>query len=184
MPPADAARTGTGSTRRRPTLLLIVAAALLVARVAIGVYEERHPPSLPDLVRWQAIEGAEARAHAEGRPVLYDFTAEWCPPCQLMQRELFADAAAAREIERSFVPVRVLDRVREEGRNAANVDSLQARFRVTSFPTLVVVPPTGDPVVIVGYEGAGPTIQRLRAAMFESMVPPALRPPPGTMRGR
>jgi hypothetical protein len=58
-----------------------------------------------------------------------------------MARDVFADAAAAREIERSFVPVRVLDRSREDGRNVAAVDSVQRRYGVDAFPTLVVAMP-------------------------------------------
>jgi thiol:disulfide interchange protein len=104
---------------------------------------------------------------------------------QIMQREVFGDPEAAREIERAFLPIRVLDRMREEGRNAPEVDSLQQRFRVSSFPTLVVVPHGGgDPVVIVGYEGKGSLIQRLRAARVEGMLPPMMRAPPGAARTR
>ena len=84
-----------------------------------------------------------------------------------------------------FLPVRVLDRMREDGRNAPAVDSLQRRFRVSSFPTLVVVPHGGgDPVVIVGYEGKRSTIQRLRAAQMEGLLPRAMRPPHGAARTR
>jgi len=183
MPPDEAPATPTGSTRARPIGLLIAALVLLVARILLGLYEERHPPRLPDLVGWQPIEGAEARAFAQHRAVLYDFTAEWCAPCQMMQREVFADLPSAREIERAFVPVRVLDRTHEEGRNPAIVDSLQRRFRVDSFPTLVVVlPGGGDPVVMAGYEGSHQTMQRLRAAQVQGMFPPSLRSPPGTVR--
>ena len=180
MPPVEGGGPLSGSTRARPTALLVAAAVLLIARVATGIYEERHPPGLPDLVSWQPIAGAEARAREAGKPVLYDFTAEWCVPCQVMQREVFGDPVVAREIDLAFVPVRVLDRMREEGRNDPAVDALQRRFRVSSFPTLVVVPHGGgDPVVMVGYQGKGSLIQRLRAARVEGMLPPGMRPPRG-----
>jgi thiol:disulfide interchange protein len=178
-PPAE------GTTRGRPTALLVAAAVLLVARVATGIHEDRHPPAMPDLVRWRPIEGAEEIARAGNLPVLYDFTAEWCVPCQVMQREVFGDPEAADEIERWFVPVRVTDRTREDGRNAPAVDSLQKRFRISSFPTLVVMPRGGgDPVVVVGYQGKQSTMQRLRAARMQGMMPSILQPPPGTTKTR
>lgn len=170
MPPAE---TGpAGSTRARPNWLLIAAAALFVARVGTGLYEERHPPAAADLVSWQPIAGAEERARQQHRAVLYDFTADWCPPCRLMQQEVFSDPEAAREIDRLYVPVRVLDRAREEGHNLALVDSLQKRFRIDSFPTLVIVPTDGrPPIVTAGYEGKSKTIQRLRAAAVQGLLP-------------
>lgn len=181
MPAVEPGRALAGSTRARPTVLLAAAAVLLIARIAIGIGEGRLPATMPDMVRWQPIEGAEAAAHAQGKPVLYDFTADWCAPCLVMQREVFADPAEAAEIERLFVPVRVLDRQREEGRNPAAVDSLQRRYGVSSFPTLVVVPPAGgEPVNLVGYPGPTQLMGRLRAARMQALLPAALRPPART----
>jgi thiol:disulfide interchange protein len=159
-----------GSPRRDPVLLLAVAALLLVLRVGLGFQEARTQapapvtaPSGADLVQWRTLEAGLAEARATNRPILYDFTAEWCPPCRLLQRQVFADPQAAGEIEARFVPVRVLDRQREEGRNERWVDSLQARYRVNSFPTLIVAGMDGSETRrIEGFMGRDATLGQLR----------------------
>ena len=168
MPPADETRV-SGSTRRTPPWLLALAAVLLLVRVVAGILEERHPPQVTDLVRWRPVTDAVAEARQTKKPLLFDFTADWCAPCQAMQREMFADRASAAQIEKLFVPVRVLDREREEGHNAPDVASLQERYHVTSFPTLVVVSPDGErPVVLAGYRGKALTLQSLMQAWMQT----------------
>jgi hypothetical protein len=99
---------------------------------------------------------------------------------------VFSDPSAADQIERMFVPVRVIDRRQEEGHNPAAVDSLQQRFKIESFPTLVaVLPDGGEPAMLVGYQGKAQTIQELSAARLRMMAPMRLHiQTPGGTSGR
>jgi uncharacterized protein YyaL (SSP411 family) len=143
-------------------LLLAVAGALLLARVAAGFYERAHPPVALDRVAWVGFDVAEAQARATHKPLLYDFSAAWCPPCRAMEREVFADEEEAKLISDRFVPVRMIDRRREDGRNSAVMDSLQSAYGVTGFPTLVVVfPETGRHASMSGYSDKDKTIRFL-----------------------
>jgi thiol:disulfide interchange protein len=165
MPPADAAPPANGthrSTRAVPRALLIAAAVLLGARVGAALWERAHPPVAQDLVHWRPILGAESEAKSAGRPVLYDFSAEWCGPCKLMETEVFRHEASARRLNDLVVAVHVVDRAREEGRNAPDVDALQKRFKVEAFPTLVLYEPrTGRHESVVGYPGRDELIRDL-----------------------
>jgi thiol:disulfide interchange protein len=126
MPPGEA------STRSWPRALLLVGAVLLVARVGTSIYQARLPPP-PSLVRWVPLEAAEARAAAEKKPILYEFSASWCGPCQAMEREVFADREAADLINGRFVPVRITDQ--DDG---SRPDALRRLYGASSIPLLIV----------------------------------------------
>ncbi len=164
MPPAEKPR---GSTRFDPMWLLLVAAALFLGRVAMGVWEEYNPPKKADKMSWVPHDQAHFEANRSGRPILYDFSADWCAPCQQMNAGVFADAKLARSVESAVVPVHVLDRVQEDGHNPAWIDSLQKQWRVDGFPTLVVYSPkTGRSRMSTGYGGPDRTVRWIAQSAY------------------
>ena len=160
----------TESTRAMPVVLLALLVLLFVARGATAWWENAHPPEVYDRMQWlQPAEAAQASS-MHRRPILYDFTAEWCPPCKRLEREVFANRQEASQIGTMFIPAKVLDRQREEGRNPALVDTLQQRYRIEGFPTLVAVTPDGKEVGrLSGFHGRAATMDSLRVFYGRSL---------------
>ncbi len=125
--------------RAIPLWLIAFAAVLLIARIVMFATKEE----VSDAVQWMSIEEGRARAEASNKPILYDFTADWCAPCHQLDREVFANVDLARQINEHFVPIRVTDRQQEEGRNKPEVQALQQKYAVNGFPTLVFADANG-----------------------------------------
>ena len=137
--------------RAIPIALIVIAAVLVVARIAVPLLKSEAPQN--GGVRWLTPAEGLREAQASGKPVLLDFTAEWCQPCHMLDAQVFADPEIAKKINERFVPVRVLDRRQEEGRNAPDVDQLQQRFSVRGFPTVVIADRSGERTRMEGFGG-------------------------------
>ncbi len=114
--------------------------------------------------QWLSIQEGQEEFQKGQKPILYDFTAEWCGFCKKMKAEVFNDKAQADWISQSFILVTVMDRVRETKKNPPEVAELQERYKVRGFPTLVVRYPNNDFKVHVGYTGKETLIQFLKDA--------------------
>jgi thiol:disulfide interchange protein len=89
---------------------------------------------------------AQQRAQAENKPLLIDFTgSDWCPPCELLERDVFSQREFADYAVRNLVLLRV-DFPHGKSLSAAQQeanDSLAQRFYIQGFPTILALGPEG-----------------------------------------
>ena len=109
---------------------------------------------------WTTYDEALQQSRENGKPILLEFSAEWCEPCQVLKREVFENVAASTTVKSAAIPVALVDRVREDGSNPAGLDELEQRYDVQSFPTLVLFSPTSGRISRrVGYAGVSETLR-------------------------
>ena len=162
--PAPAATLAGSQSKLSSTLLFVLIAAALF-RIVTTAMDKGRDVTAVGLIRWTAAESAAATARSAGKPILYDFTAEWCGPCKMLDADGWADAKVAALVNDAFVPARVVDRARVEGRNPPWIDDLQRRYGVGAFPTLVVATPDGRQIAVAqGYAGKQKLIDFLEGA--------------------
>lgn len=143
-----------------PVILWVVVAAVLF-RVVTAVMDRAPRERAGGLVGWQPREKASALAQTRGKPILYDFTAAWCAPCKLLDRD-WSDSSIAEKVNASFVPARVVDREREDGKNPPEIAELLRRYEITGFPTLIVAAADGRLIgKLEGYRGREALVQFL-----------------------
>ena len=140
--PVDCPTGGCGLLRGRRGVLLwgLLLGALLYAQwpVLKGLYYRGRGVSAPaSAVAWRTdFDAALAEAARTGKPVLLDFSASWCPPCQVMKHEVWPDPEVGRAAA-DYVAVLVDV---DDPRNA----EVAGRYAVRGVPTLLVVDADGN----------------------------------------
>lgn len=105
---------------------------------------------------------AVAASVAAGRPVMMDFSADWCVPCHELELQTFTDPAVV-------AAARGYDRYKVDLTNYESPESEQARQRygITGVPTVVFLGAGGTEVAAARVEGflpPEPFLTRMRAA--------------------
>jgi thiol:disulfide interchange protein DsbD len=140
----------------RPFMILrsIVGIAAIAGLVYLLIPAPMPPHQLPFAPFTRATLDA---ARAQGKPVVLDFSADWCVPCREMERTTFVDPAVVRQAA-GFVRMRA-DLTAENPSNAA----LMKEFRIEGVPTTVFIDARGQiRKRRVGYVGPGEFLKYLR----------------------
>lgn len=89
----------------------------------------------PTSIEWRTdLDAALAEAQRDGKHVLVDFSADWCPPCIAMKHDVWPDPDVARALADGYVPLLI-----DTDKNGA----VPERYGVTGIPTILVLDDTG-----------------------------------------
>lgn len=145
--------TGGARTKLRPVLMLALALAMVTSFRNLSFQDQGGE------IPWQAYSDARIEQSA-GRPVMVEFTADWCINCKAMERTTFRDRNLLETIDTlGVIPLQVdltqADEVRRE---------IFSRFGGRAIPYTVLLNGQGQPVQrFTGMVGADTLVDMLKS---------------------
>ena len=111
------------------------------------------------------------QAASEGKPLLVDFSAEWCVACKELEHFTFSDDRVI-ELSKSFVSVRV-----DATRQTPEIQTLVRKYGIRGLPWVAFVTPDGtilEKLTVKGFIDADAMLERMRVASSRWPLPERL----------
>lgn len=111
---------------------------------------------------YQFAEGMKL-AKEQGKPILLDYYADWCPPCQELDKLTFS-TPEVREAAKNFVMLKV-DCTTDD----ANCQEATSRYEVVGWPTVLFIKSDGTPIpdvkLVGGFADKNQMLELMRRAL-------------------
>ncbi|MDX1683498.1 MAG: thioredoxin family protein [Phycisphaeraceae bacterium] len=159
--------------RRRRYWLLAIAGTVVLVVLFAWAADRGDYPQPAWITEWDA-----ARRHARAQPkwrFVY-FTADWCPPCHVMKREVFSRADIRRELNENWIPVKV--DVTDTSDLPPDIRAVTERYHIEYIPSMLILDHEGN---VLARQDRAHTAQSLtrwlkRHAPNGNTQPPATAP--------
>lgn len=89
-----------------------------------------------DITWTNNLESAQKLAINSDKNIMVFFTAEWCSPCRIMKREVFADTEVKKVIDAKVVPLEI-------NIDDPNAEALVKQYNIGATPTTIFIDPKG-----------------------------------------
>lgn len=120
-------------------------------------------PQASASIRWQDYDPAVLeQARGESRPVILEFSADWCAPCKELDERTFSD----QRIIESSTPF-VLVQVDVTDWESAESQRIKDRFGVTGVPEILFLGGDGEEIPelrVIGFLGPDYFLRRMKFA--------------------
>lgn len=119
------------------------------------------PAASTALAPWATYSPASlASASAAGKPIIIDFTADWCVNCKEIEHDVFENAAVAPGLAANFTTLRS-DLTKWSSPGPA---ALEKKYGIASLPTIILLKPDGTEIKTLRITG------RLSVADFQNRM--------------
>jgi thiol:disulfide interchange protein len=131
----------TGAKRAGGLLLwggLLLAVAALRWPMLKGSYYKVSGVEAPaSAIAWREdFDAAMAEASESGKPLLVDFAASWCPPCRVMEHDVWPDPGVSGAVNGRYIPVLIdVDDPEDAG--------VAERYGIVGIPAILVLDAEG-----------------------------------------
>lgn len=124
------------------TLLVMVAVFLIIER-QVNIFLGKQAIKNNDL-GVHSFEQALSIAQLENKPILANFSALWCGACRAMEKSVLSQAKVQKQLRTNVVYVRLEETEQKH-------QSLFLKYRITQYPTLLLLDPKGTIIDDIGY---------------------------------
>lgn len=134
----DHVRSGGWMTwmKRVLGLVLLLPAAFYLS-TALGVGKMQPPAKGPHVAWIDDVDHAKRFAQEAGRPIMVDFSADWCAPCHALERTFFRRPEIV-QLSMQLVPVRI-----DATYESKALRALMDEYCVVGFPTILFLATDG-----------------------------------------
>ena len=137
--------TSTNKPKRNNRLWIMVCVLMVIGIFAWPTLRRAYRNISPEQIAqahgiWGASwDDAAALSLQSGKPILIDFTADWCPPCKILNEEIFPQPEVLNAITSHYIPLRA-----DISNSSSPGTPLGEKYQVSAIPTLLIVDAKGN----------------------------------------